>query len=107
MEFAYHSTLQGELVLLAATNYNILYTWYTLKVGKANTISPSSGSLATLGCEVSAIGTSGGRSGRSTVRVEQHLWLKHHFFYTSRRYEYIDHSILSSSRYDICQQNIS
>ena len=36
-------------------------------------ISSSSGSLATFGCEVSVIGTNGATLGRSTLRVEQQL----------------------------------
>ena len=50
--------------------YILQYQVYVIYI-KGRPISLSSGSLATFGGEVFFIGRNGGRSGRSTVRVEQ------------------------------------
>ena len=59
-----------ELYASGGASFACCYKLY-LQQRSVEPISPSSGSLATFGCEVSVIGTSGGRLGRSTVRVEQ------------------------------------
>ena len=96
--------------------YKGQYIISTLKVGIASIT--FFGILATFGCVVSVIGTSGGRSQdhrlfewSSSRPVEQHLWLEHQSFIRIRGTSTsITKFCPTSTRYEygnICQQNIS